>query len=193
MSQRRVVLGDSDNTSRNKLKALLKQLGYFVVGEAGDGVTALKLIRSRQPEFVILDTFLPGMDGLQVADIVGEDRLAPVVLLASRIDQVVLEKARAARSAALLQKPVDEVTLLPALELARSNFDELCRLEEKIKELKDTLETRKAVERAKGILMETLGLSEAEAFRRMQKQSMNKRVSMRAVADAVIMAHNLNK
>jgi len=193
MSQRRVVLGDSDDTSRNKIKALLKQLGYFVVGEAGDGVTVLKLIRSRQPEFVVLDTSLPGMDGLQVAEIVWQDRLAPVVLLTSYIDPGILEKARAARGAALLQKPVDEVTLMPALELARSNFEEICRLEDKIKELKETLETRKVVERAKGILMETLGLTEAEAFRRMQKQSMNKRVSMRAVADAVIMAHNLNK
>lgn len=193
MSQRRVVLGDSDDTSRNKIKALLKQLGYFVVGEAGDGVTVLKLIRSRQPEFVVLDTSLPGMDGLQVAEIVWQDRLAPVVLLTPYIDPGILEKARAARGAALLQKPVDEVTLMPALELARSNFEEICRLEDKIKELKETLETRKVVERAKGILMETLGLTEAEAFRRMQKQSMNKRVSMRAVADAVIMAHNLKK
>ena len=191
MSQRRVVLGDSDDTSRNKIKVLIKQLGYFVVGEAGDGITALKLIRSREPELAVLDTSLPGMDGLQIAEIAWQDRLTPVVLLTPYIDPTVLEKARAARGAALLQKPVDENSLLPAMELARSNFEELCKLEGKIKELKETLETRKVVERAKGILMETLGLNEAEAFKRIQKQSMNKRVSMRAVADAVIMAHNL--
>jgi len=191
MSQRRVVLGDSDDTSRNKIKVLIKQLGYFVVGEAGDGITALKLIRSREPELAVLDTSLPGMDGLQIAEIAWQDRLTPVVLLTPYIDPTVLEKARAARGAALLQKPVDENSLLPAMELARSNFEELCKLEGKIKELKETLETRKVVERAKGILMETLGLNEAEAFKRIQKQSMNKRVSMRAVADAVIMANNL--
>ncbi|MTI83858.1 MAG: ANTAR domain-containing protein [Firmicutes bacterium] len=191
MSQRRVVLGDSDDTSRNKIKVLIKQLGYFVVGEAGDGITALKLIRSREPELAVLDTSLPGMDGLQIAEIAWQDRLTPVVLLTPYIDPTVLEKARAARGAALLQKPVDENSLLPAMELARSNFEELCKLEGKIKELKETLETRKTVERAKGILMETLGLTEAEAFKRIQKQSMNKRVSMRAVADAVIMANNL--
>ncbi len=166
-------------------------MGYFVVGEAGDGITALKLIRSREPELAVLDTSLPGMDGLQIAEIAWQDRLAPVVLLTSYIDPTVLEKARAARGAALLQKPVDENTLLPAMELARSNYEELCKLEDKIKELKETLKTRKVVEKAKGILMETLGLSEGEAFKRIQKQSMNKRVSMRAVAEAVIMANNL--
>lgn len=193
MHQRRVVLADSDATSRNKIKALIMQLGYTVVGVAGDGVTALKLVRARQPELVVLETFLPGMNGLQVAEIVWEDRLAPVILITSYIDQTILEKAKAARGAALLQKPVDEVSLLPAMELARNNFEELCRAEDKIKELKEALETRKVVERAKGILMETLGLTEAEAFRRMQKQSMNKRVSMRAIAEAVIMAHNLKQ
>lgn len=191
MRQRRVVLADSDATSRKKLKALVTQLGYTLVGTAGDGVSALKLVRTRQPELVLLDTSLPGMDGLQVAEIIWEDRMAPVVLLTSYIDQGVLEKAKAARGAALLQKPVDEITLLTAMELARCNFEELCKAEEKIKELKEALETRKIVEKAKGILMETLGINEAEAFRRMQKQSMNKRVSMREIAEAVIMAHNL--
>ncbi|MBC7323741.1 MAG: ANTAR domain-containing protein, partial [Moorella sp. (in: Bacteria)] len=165
--------------------------GYWVIGEAGDGLSALKLIRSRQPDLLIIAAELPGMDGLEVARIVHEDKLAPVIVLAGAQGPGLLEKARDARVAALLLKPVEEASLLPAIEIALANYQEIIRLEKQIKELKETLETRKLVERAKGILMETLGISEAEAFRRIQKQSMNKRVSMRQVAEAIILAQSL--
>jgi len=162
-----------------------------VIGEAGDGLSALKLIRSRQPDLLIIAAELPGMDGLEVARIVHEDKLAPVIVLAAAQTPGLLEKAKDARVAALLIKPVEEASLLPAIEISLANYQEIIKLEKQIKELRETLETRKLVERAKGILMETLGLSEAEAFRRIQKQSMNKRLSMRQVAEAIILAQSL--
>ncbi len=191
MAEQRIVLVDGDSSWRKNLKSMLTKLGYWVVGETGDGLSALKMIRSRQPELVIIDAGIPGMDGFEVAKILHEDKLAPVIVLVSAHSQSMVEKAKEARVSALLIKPVDEAGLLPAIELALANYVEIVRLETKVKELKELLETRKLLERAKGILMETMGLSEAEAFRRMQRQSMNKRISMRQVAEAVILAQNL--
>ncbi|MCF8011798.1 MAG: ANTAR domain-containing protein [Clostridiales bacterium] len=191
MSQRRVILADSDAAARNAIKALVKRLDYLVVGEAAEGVTAIKLIRTRQPDLILIEAQLSGMDGWEVSEIAWEDKLAPVILLSNNVNQGVIENARSVRGAALLQKPVNEASLLPAMELAISNFEELIKLDDKVKELKETLEKRKVVEKAKGILMDTLGFTEAEAFKKIQKQSMNKRVSIRAVADAIIMTQNL--
>lgn len=191
MAEQRIVLVDSDPNWRKSLKSMLTKLGYWVVGESGDGLNALKMVRSRQPDLVIIDAGVAGMDGFEVAKIIHEDKLAPVIVLTSTHSQAMIEKAKEARVSALLTKPADESGILPAIELALANYGEIVKLESKIKELKEILETRKLLERAKGILMETLGLTEAEAFRRMQKQSMDKRISMRQVAEAVILAHNL--
>jgi len=193
MSEYRIVLADADTTWSKNIKAMLNKSGYWVVGEAGDGVNALKMIRSRQPDLLIIDASLPGMDGLQIARIAHEDKLAPVVVTASTSHRGIMEKAREARVYALLFKPVSESSLLPAVELALVNYQEVINLERSIKDLKETLETRKLVEKAKGILMESLGLTEPESFRRMQRQSMNQRVSMRVVAEAVIMSYELKK
>ncbi|MCL6634782.1 MAG: ANTAR domain-containing protein [Peptococcaceae bacterium] len=191
MGEHRVVIIDSDATWRKNIKAMLAKMGYWVIGEAEDGLTGLKLVRARQPDLVIVEAFLPGMDGHEVARIIHEDKLAPVVLIASSTQQNVIEKAKSAKVFAFLVKPELEYNLIPAVELALANYQEIVKLENQVKELKDTLETRKVIERAKGILMETMGLSEAEAFKRIQRQSMNKRISMRAVAEAIILAHNL--
>jgi response regulator NasT len=193
MAEQRIVLVDSDPVSRKNLKAMLTKLGYWVVGETGDGLNALKMVRTRQPELVIIESAIPGMDGFEVARIIHEDKLAPVVILTSTYSQGMVERAKEARVSALLAKPVDEISILPAIELALANYGEIVKLETKLKDLKELLESRKILEKAKGILMETMGLSEAEAFRRMQKQSMNKRVSMRQVAEAVILAQNLKE
>jgi len=191
--QQRVVVVEPDAHWRKNLKATLAKADYLVIGEAEDGITAIKLIRSRQPDLVITDAFLPGMNGLEVARIVHDDKLAPVVLTCSAYNMDVLEKAKEAQVFGFVVKPVDEQTIIPIIEIALNSYREVTRLEGEIRSLKDTLETRKTVERAKGILMETLGLSEVEAFRRIQKQSMNKRLSMRAVAEAIILAHQLNE
>ncbi|MCL6477675.1 MAG: ANTAR domain-containing protein [Peptococcaceae bacterium] len=191
MAEQRIVLVDSDPNWRKNLKMMLTKLGYWVVGETGDGLNALKMVRSRQPELVIIEAGISGLDGFEVAKIIHEDKLAPVIVLTSTYSQSLVEKAKEARVSALLIKPVDEMSILPAIELALSGYNEIVKLESKVKELKELLETRKILEKAKGILMETMGLTEAEAFRRMQKQSMNKRISMRQVAEAVILAQNL--
>lgn len=191
MAEQRIVLVDSDDGYRKNLKSILTKLGYWVVGEAADGLSALKMVRSRQPDLLVIEAALQGMDGLEVAKILHEDKLAPVVVIASKYTQAMLEKAKEARVASVLVKPVEENMLMSAIELTLANYQEIVKLENKIKELQETLETRKIVERAKGILMESMGLSEGEAFKRMQKQSMNKRISMRQVAEAVILAQNL--
>ncbi len=191
MAEQRIVLVDSDDAFRKNIKSMLVKIGYWVVGETGDGLSALKMVRTRQPDLLVIEAGLSGMDSLEVAKILHEDKLAPVVVIAPKYTQSILEKAKEARVSALLIKPVDEITLLTAVELAMANYQEMVSLESKVKELKEAIETRKIIERAKGILMESMGLSEGEAFKRMQKQSMNKRISMRQVADAVILAQNL--
>ncbi|HCJ79106.1 MAG TPA: response regulator, partial [Desulfotomaculum sp.] len=176
---------------RKTIKAIITKAGFSVVGEAEDGLNALKQVRSRQPDLLIIEAMGQGMSGLEVARLLYEDKLAPVVVFANLINNEILEKTKEAHAAALLVKTVDEVNLLAVIEIALTNYQELIRLENQVKELKETLETRKAIERAKGILMETIGLTEAEAFKRMQKQSMNKRISMRQLAEAIILTHNL--
>jgi len=191
VGNQRIVLADNDNASRKNVKAQLTRFDYWVVGETSDGITALKLVRSRQPDLLIVKAFLPGLDGIRVAKIARQDKLAPVVLVESSFRQSTLEKARDAGVFALLHSPVDDVSLVAAVELAVANYREVMLLEGKIKDLERKLETRKLVERAKGILMETKGLSEAEAFGLMQKQSMNERKTMRTIAEAIITTYKL--
>ena len=191
MAEHRVIIIENDATWIKNIKGILAKMGYWVIGEAEDGQSGLKMVRARQPDLVIIEAFLPGMDGYEVAQIISEDKLAPVILIASSTQQNVIEKAKVAKVFAFLIKPELEYNLIPAVELALINYKEICRLENEIRDLKETLETRKVIERAKGILMETMGITETDAFKRIQKQSMNKRISMRAVAEAIILAHNL--
>jgi len=189
----RIIIIDSDEAWCKHLKTMLGKLGYLVVGDASDGPGALKLVRTRHPDLLIIQDHLPGLSGLEVARIMYEDKLGPVIITTDYMQQDLVEKAREARVFSILLKPVEEHDLMPAVELAMGNYQEIIKLEKQVKELRDTLETRKLVEKAKGILMRTMRLSEDEAFKRIQKQSMNKRISMRAVAEAVILAHNINQ
>ena len=191
MSGYRVVVAVEDAALLGVIKSLLSKAGYLITGEACDGLTALKLVRSREPDALVVEAFMPGMDGFEVARIVHEDRLAAVIMLVSAAEQKLIERAKASKVLALLAKSDLENNLVPALELSLANFQELTRLEDQIRELKESLEARKVIERAKGILMETLNISESEAYRRLQKQSMDKRISMKAVAEAIILAHNI--
>ena len=192
VANQRIIIIDSDETWLKNLKTLLSKLGFLVVGDASDGPSGLKLVRARTPDLLIIQDNIPGISGLEVARILYEDKLAPVILTTDYMHQDLIEKAREARVFAALVKPVEENVLLPAVEMALGNYQEIIRLEKQVKELRDTLESRKLVEKAKGILMKTMGLNEDEAFKRIQKQSMNKRISMRAVAEAVILAHSIN-
>lgn len=188
MSELRVVIADADLNCRRSLKALLQQAGYLVVGEAEDGLSALKLIRNRQPDLIIMEDRLAIMDGEEVADIVQEEALAPIVLMSGH-DRI--RQHKVTRDFAYVIKPVSETNLFPVVDLVLRNYRKIRALEDEIIKLKETLETRKLVEKAKGILMDSMGIAEAEAFKRIQKQSMNKRMSMKSVAKAIILAHEL--
>jgi response regulator NasT len=189
--QERVILADADLHGRTNVKAMLSQADYLVIGEVEDGIAALKMIRDRQPELVLVDAALPGVDGLELARIAHDDRLAPVIVMSNLFGRDMLARVCEVRAAGFLAKPVEEVSLLAVVEVALAHYEEVVELEQKVVKLQDDLETRKVVERAKGVLMSSLGLDEAEAFRRIQKQSMNRRLSMRAVAEAIILAHNV--
>lgn len=186
-----VVLASRDPGLRKMVKSILLTTDRTLVGEAEDQVSALKMIRTRQPDMVIIDEDLKNGSGLEVAGIAGQDRLAPVVCLASYPGQISPAALKDLWIFAVVPKPVEEVNLLISMDLAEAGFHKLRELEKEISVLKETLQSRKAVERAKGILMESMGLSEVEAFKRIQRQSMDRRTSMRVVADAIIMTHDL--
>lgn len=186
-----IVLVERDLSWRKKIKSMISKAGYKVIATTGDGVSALKTIRIRQPDLVVLDVGYSVVDGLDIAKIICQDNLAPVVALTSSRSVQLLQKAKEARVAALLDKPVDEGDLLFYIELALVNSKDKISMQTQIKELKDAISERKHIEKAKGILMQTLGCSENEAFRKIQKQSMNNRISMEQVAKAVIIMDNL--
>ena len=187
----RVLIADDESIIRLDLREMLTALGYLVVGEAGDGQSAVNVAREVRPELVIMDIKMPEMDGIEAAHILTEERIAPVLLLTAFSQQELVRRAGEAGVVGYLVKPFRESELVPAIEVAMARFAEFRALEREASDLRETLETRKRVERAKGILMQTQGLSEADAFRRIQKLSMNSRKSMREVADAILLAHEV--
>lgn len=189
MERTRIVVADDESIIRIDLREMLTNLGYLVVGEAGDGQSTINLTWELRPDIVIMDIKMPDMDGIEAARILTQERLAPVLLLSAYSQQDLVQRAQEAGVASYLVKPFRESNLAPAIEVALARFNEFRTLEKEIDDLKETLETRKAVERAKGILMEMQNMNEAEAFRRIQKMSMNNRKPMKAVAEAIILAH----
>ena len=171
---------------RMDLVEMLGEEGYDVVGQAGDGATAVDLAEQHQPDLVILDVKMPVLDGIAAAEQIASQRIAPVVILTAFSQRDLVERARDAGAMAYLVKPFTQQDLVPAIEMAVSRFAELNQLEEEVKDLTERLETRKAVERAKSLLMVQLSLSEPEAFRWIQKTAMDLRLSMRQVADGVV-------
>ena len=189
MERIRVVIADDESVICMDLKEMLSNLGYLVVGEAGDGKSAVNLARELRPDVVLMDVKMPDMDGIEAAKILTEERIAPVVLLTAFSQRDLIERARGAGVVGYLVKPVQEANLAPAIEIALSRFAEFREMEKEVDDLQDQLETRKLVDRAKGILMDTQGLTESAAFRRIQKMSMNTRKSMREIAQAIILTH----
>jgi len=183
---RRVLLAEDEALIRLDLQEMLEEEGYVVVGEAGDGETAVRLTRELRPDLVILDVKMPVLDGISAAQQVVEARLAAVVVLTAFSQRDLVERAREAGAMAYLVKPFSKQDLLPALEMAISRFAELRALEAEVSDLTGRLETRKTVERAKGLLQTAHGLTEPEAFRWVQRTSMDQRRSMRAVAQDVV-------
>jgi len=189
--QLRVVIADDESIIRLDLREMLTGLGYLVVGEAGDGQTAVNVAREVRPDLVIMDIKMPDLDGIQAATILTEERIAPCLLLSAFSQQELIQRAKQAGVFGYLVKPFQEHDLAPAIEVALARFAEFRQLEMEAADLRDTLETRKLVERAKGVLMEQSGLPEAEAFRKIQKLSMNTRRSMREIAEAILLAHQI--
>ena len=187
----RIVIADDESLIRLDLREMLTHLGYEVIAEAGDGRSALDLARRLRPDLLIMDIKMPDIDGISAAEELTRERIAPVVLLTAYSDQGLVERAREAGVVGYVVKPFREAELMPVIELSRARFDEFRTLEKEVGSLKDALETRKLIERAKGVLMEVHGLREAEAFHRIRKTSMDARKSMKEVAEAILLAHEM--
>ena len=187
----RLIIADDEPIIRLDLRKMLEDLGYDVVAEAGDGQKALEAARTLEPDIVILDIKMPPPDGIDCAKTITEEKIAPVILLTAYSQVDLVNRAKEAGVFSYLVKPFRESDLLPAIEIAISRWQEFLELEKESRDLEDKLETRKAVDRAKGILMDQYNLKEQEAFRRIQLQSMNTRKSMREIAEAIIIAHNV--
>jgi response regulator NasT len=191
--KRRVVVADDESIIRLDLGEMLANLGYEVVGEAGDGAVAVELAQKLRPDLVIMDIKMPGMDGIAAARELTRGRIAPVLLLTAYSEQPLIERAREAGVVAYLVKPFRQAELFPAIEIALSRFAEFQTLGRELHSFKEALETRKLVEQAKGVLMESQGLKEAEAFHRIRKASMDTRKSMREIAEAILLTRQLEK
>ena len=182
----RVLVAEDEALIRLDLVEMLREEGYDVAGEAADGEEAIKLATELNPDLVILDVKMPKVDGIEAAQHIAGNRIAPVVILTAFSQRDLVERARDAGAMAYLVKPFAKRDLVPAIELAISRFNELAALEQEVAGLTERLETRKIVERAKGILMTKQGLSEPEAFRWVQRTAMDRRTTLKAVAEAVI-------
>ncbi len=185
-ARRRVLIAEDEALIRLDLKEMLEEEGYAVVGEAGDGERAVALAEELRPDLVILDVKMPVLDGISAAERIAKARIAPVVILTAFSQRELVERARDAGAMAYLVKPFSKNDLLPAIEIAASRYAEIAALESEVSDLSERLETRKAVDRAKGLLQAEHGMTEPDAFRWIQKTSMDRRLSMRAVAQSVL-------
>ena len=205
MTKRRIVIADDEPLVRLDLQEMLENLGHQVVGQAGDGQSAVELARELRPDLVLLDIKMPLEDGkppqneaeeaggLLAAQTLTEERVAPALLLTAYSDREFVERARDAGVMGYIVKPFGEAQLVPAIEVALARFQEFRALQKELGDTREALVTRKVVERAKGVLMDTGGLKEAEAFRRIQKLSMNSRKTMREVAEAILLTHGVEQ
>jgi two-component system, response regulator PdtaR len=189
MERTRVIIADDESIVRMDLREMLGNLGYLVIGDVGDGQSAVNLSRELKPDVILMDIKMPNMDGIEAAKILTEEQIAPVVLLTAYGQKELVDQAKEAGVVGYLVKPFREADLLPAIEVALTRFNEFKAVRQEVEDLQNALETRKLVERAKGILMDTQSMDENEAFRKIQKMSMNTRKPMKEVAEAIILAH----
>ncbi len=185
-SPRRVLIAEDEALIRMDLREMLEEEGYDVVAEAADGDTAVRLAEQHRPDLIILDVQMPVLDGIEAAARIADARIAPVVILTAFSQRDLVERARDAGAMAYLVKPFGKSDLLPAIEMAASRFAEIVSLEDEVADLADRLETRKLLDRAKGVLQSEHAMTEPAAFRWIQATSMNRRVSMRVIAQAVL-------
>ena len=181
-----MVVAEDESLIRLDIVETLKDNGFDVVGEAGDGEEAVRLVEEHEPDLVVMDVKMPKLDGISAAEQISKKNLAPVVLLTAFSQSELVERATEAGALAYVVKPFTPADLLPAAEIAIARFEQIRTLEDEVKDLAERFETRKLVDRAKGILNEKMGLSEPEAFRWIQKASMDRRLTMQDVAKTII-------
>ncbi|EWS82823.1 transcriptional regulator [Brachybacterium phenoliresistens] len=184
--RRRAVVAEDESLIRMDIVETLTEAGFEVVAAVGDGAAAIEKTRELRPDIVVMDVKMPQTDGITAAEKIGEENLAPVVMLTAFSQTELVERARDAGAMAYVVKPFTPADLLPAIEIAVSRHAQILQLEADIADLGERFETRKRVDRAKGLLQSNMGLSEPEAFRWIQKTSMDRRLTMREVADAVV-------
>jgi AmiR/NasT family two-component response regulator len=183
---RRVVVAEDESLIRLDIVETLRDNGFEVVGEAGDGETAVQLATELRPDLVIMDVKMPQLDGISAAERLSKNRIAPVVLLTAFSQKELVERASEAGALAYVVKPFTPNDLLPEIEIALSRYQQIIALETEVADMVERFETRKLVDRAKGLLNEKMGLTEPEAFRWIQKASMDRRLTMHDVAQAII-------
>ena len=188
MRKLNILINDDEALIRMDVKEMLTEAGHTVVGEGASGEEAIQLARKLQPDFIIMDVKMPGMGGIAAAKTIIEEGIAPVLLLTAYSQTDIVEQANDAGVLAYLVKPIREEQLFPAIEVAYERFQEMQDLNKELENLKSSLETRKLLDRAKGIIMDTYKLSEKDAYRKMQKYCMNKRITMKELAESIISA-----
>lgn len=191
--RRRIVAAESDSSALERLKEMIFRSGFNVVGEATDGNTVIKVARSTQPDLVVLDSKLSGLDGLEVARILEEESVVPSLVVTTRASRELLERVRDSYFISFLVKPIRPQQLFTAVEQALANHERFQKLEQQLEDLKKSLESKKVIERAKAIMMHTKEMTENEAHKFLQQMSMKKRKSMQEIAMAIITAHEINQ
>ena len=186
MTGKRILVAEDEAIIRLDLAEMLGEAGYDVVGQVGNGELAVEFAKEHKPDLVIMDVKMPVLDGLSAAEQIGAERICPVVMLTAFSQTELVERARDAGVMAYIVKPFTAADVKPAIEIALSRWAELKELEAEVADLGERLETRKAVDRAKGVLMAKLKISEADAFRWIQKTAMDRRMGMREVSEAVV-------
>lgn len=188
----RILIADDEPLIRMNLGETLKDLGYLVVAEVGDGLSAVNMARQLRPDLALLDVKMPRMDGIAAARVLHAESLAPVLLLTAYSSRELVVQAREVGVMGYLVKPIRETDLMPIIEVVRARWDERCSRQRELFDLRERLETRKVLERAKGYLMDSQGLREAEAFRKIQQLAMNSRKTMKEVAQAILLAQQIS-
>jgi response regulator NasT len=184
----RVVIADDEPIIRMGLREMLQEQGYLVVGEATDGQMAVDVAREVRPDVVVMDIRMPGVDGIGAARILTEERIAPIILITAYYDRELVERARDAGVFSYVRKPFNETQLIPQIELALARFAEFRALVKEVGDAHKAMEDRKYIERAKGVLMKANKLDEADAYRYIQRRSMDTRRPMREIADAILLS-----
>ena len=187
----RILIADDEPLIRMNLRETLQEQGYLVIGEAGDGQSAVNITRQLRPDLVLLDVKMPHMDGLTAAKIIHDEALAPVLMLTAYSSRDLVDQARDAGVRGYLIKPVRDAELMPLIEVTLARWSEQTGRKRELLQLRDRLESRKLIERAKGHLMDSQGINEAQAFRRIQQLAMNNRKTMRDVAQAIMLAQQI--